>query len=78
MTAALFPARSASGILQHHDAITGTATQAVMDDYERMLVQGTQAAGQVWWWGFKDVTHQHGLTLLVRNHCHLCHTSLVA
>jgi lysosomal alpha-mannosidase len=32
--------REAMGVMQHHDAITGTEKQAVADDYVRMLHTG--------------------------------------
>lgn len=32
--------REAMGVVQHHDAITGTATQAVTDHYSEMLSDG--------------------------------------
>ena len=32
----------ALGVLQHHDAITGTAKQAVADDYNRRLFVAMQ------------------------------------
>ncbi|XP_063225355.1 lysosomal alpha-mannosidase-like [Bacillus rossius redtenbacheri] len=39
--------RDAMAILQHHDAITGTDTQNVADDYMRMLSQGMDQCGSV-------------------------------
>lgn len=36
--------KQAVGILQHHDAITGTAKQAVAKDYARLLDKGVKKA----------------------------------
>lgn len=35
--------REAMGIMQHHDAITGTEKQKVSDDYHRILTEGIKA-----------------------------------
>nr|CAD7429116.1 unnamed protein product [Timema monikensis] len=37
----------AMGIMQHHDAITGTEKQAVADDYVRILSEGISGCGDV-------------------------------
>lgn len=39
--------KQAVGILQHHDAITGTAKQAVAKDYARLLDKGVKKAEPV-------------------------------
>lgn len=36
--------KEAMGIMQHHDAITGTEKQAVAQDYARILTKGIKAA----------------------------------
>lgn len=39
--------RSAIGIMQHHDAITGTEKQAVADDYHRLLSKSLKKVEEV-------------------------------
>ena len=36
------------GVVQHHDAITGTDNQKVADDYSRMLIQKLKSSDQVY------------------------------
>lgn len=36
--------REVMGIMQHHDAITGTEKQAVANDYARMLTKAIEKA----------------------------------
>eukprot|EP01091_Cochliopodium_minus_P016677 TRINITY_DN631_c5_g1_i2.p1 TRINITY_DN631_c5_g1~~TRINITY_DN631_c5_g1_i2.p1 ORF type:complete len:923 (-),score=206.34 TRINITY_DN631_c5_g1_i2:268-3036(-) len=43
----LYIARNAQGILQHHDAVTGTARQDVVDDYNRRIDIGEQQLAEV-------------------------------
>jgi alpha-mannosidase len=43
----LLELRSANGIVQHHDAVTGTSFLPVYDDYENMLSSGSNAADYV-------------------------------
>ena len=40
----IFSLEKASGVAQHHDAITGTEKQPVADDYHRRLADGISAA----------------------------------
>lgn len=37
--------REAMGVMQHHDAITGTEKQHVADDYARLLTRGFDECG---------------------------------
>lgn len=39
--------REAQGILQHHDAVSGTEKQAVAEDYARILQIGVAATEEV-------------------------------
>lgn len=39
--------RRAMGIMQHHDAITGTEKTAVFEDYIRLLIDGFDHCGTV-------------------------------
>ncbi|XP_049803878.1 lysosomal alpha-mannosidase-like [Schistocerca nitens] len=39
--------REALGIMQHHDAITGTARQNVFEDYSRLIYEGFQHCGNI-------------------------------
>ena len=39
--------REAMGVMQHHDAITGTEKQHVANDYARILAQGFDECGEV-------------------------------
>ncbi|KAL7642128.1 UNVERIFIED_CONTAM: hypothetical protein RMT77_006688 [Armadillidium vulgare] len=48
----------AMGVLQHHDAVTGTAKQHVTDDYSRHLSEGTAAAAGALNDGFRYLTNQ--------------------
>jgi lysosomal alpha-mannosidase len=37
--------REAMGIMQHHDAVTGTERQEVASDYARILYEGFEECG---------------------------------
>lgn len=39
--------REAMGVMQHHDAVTGTEKQLVADDYARILYAGMQQGTNV-------------------------------
>jgi len=39
--------KEAMGVMQHHDAITGTSKQFVMDDYIRILHRGSQECRKI-------------------------------
>ncbi|XP_020290943.1 lysosomal alpha-mannosidase [Pseudomyrmex gracilis] len=39
--------REAMGVMQHHDAVTGTEKQLVADDYSRILYKSVHHAGQI-------------------------------
>lgn len=39
--------REAMGVMQHHDAITGTEKQHVADDYARILTKGMNKCSNV-------------------------------
>ncbi|XP_049765840.1 lysosomal alpha-mannosidase-like [Schistocerca cancellata] len=39
--------REAMGVMQHHDAITGTAKQNVFEDYSRLIYEGIQHCGNI-------------------------------
>jgi lysosomal alpha-mannosidase len=39
--------REAMGVMQHHDAVTGTERQKVASDYARMLYEGFEECGIV-------------------------------
>lgn len=41
---ALDPLREAMGVMQHHDAITGTEKQHVADDYARIMSEAIDTA----------------------------------
>lgn len=43
----LDPLREAMGVMQHHDAITGTEKQHVADDYARIISEALDAASAV-------------------------------
>lgn len=43
----LDPLREAMGVMQHHDAITGTEKQHVADDYARIISEALDAASVV-------------------------------
>ena len=47
----------AVSILMHHDAITGTAKQAVADDYAKRLYIGSEKAQSLLNYGFKTLLH---------------------
>jgi len=42
----LFPLEDALGVVQHHDAVSGTAKQHVADDYSKRLQAGLDAAAK--------------------------------
>jgi len=39
--------REAMGVMQHHDAVTGTEKQLVADDYARILYESISHAEQI-------------------------------
>lgn len=39
--------REAMGVMQHHDAVSGTEKQAVAQDYARQLSEGIEECGIV-------------------------------
>lgn len=41
------PLKEAMGVIQHHDAITGTEKQNVLKDYHRMLYSGIEEANEL-------------------------------
>nr|XP_049695653.1 lysosomal alpha-mannosidase isoform X2 [Helicoverpa armigera]XP_049695654.1 lysosomal alpha-mannosidase isoform X3 [Helicoverpa armigera]XP_049695656.1 lysosomal alpha-mannosidase isoform X5 [Helicoverpa armigera]XP_049695657.1 lysosomal alpha-mannosidase isoform X2 [Helicoverpa armigera] len=73
--------RSAMGVMQHHDAITGTEKQHVTHDYERLLNQAIDDALTIAKQAFNKVTlnDESKPPLLAFQRCHLnessCHVS---
>ena len=47
LSSKLIPLQEAMGLLQHHDAVTGTCKQAVNDDYTRIMAKAMAKAQEV-------------------------------
>lgn len=56
----------AVSVLQHHDAITGTAKQAVADDYAKRLYQGSLGATSLLNTGFREIIDKQGGSRLIK------------
>lgn len=64
--------REAMGVMQHHDAITGTEKQHVADDYARILTDAFEQCGIVVEEAFKSVIFFENIKLsTVFNHLHI-------
>lgn len=57
---ALVDARRQLAIFQHHDAVTGTSKQFVMEDYEQRLQRALKATQQVVIDGMKKFIGENG------------------
>ncbi|XP_058821191.1 lysosomal alpha-mannosidase-like isoform X3 [Topomyia yanbarensis] len=68
--------RDAIGVMQHHDAITGTEKQHVADDYARMLHTAFEACGENTNEALKDMTKT--TTDMKFESCHLLNISQCA
>ncbi|CAH2064721.1 unnamed protein product, partial [Iphiclides podalirius] len=73
--------KSAMGVMQHHDAITGTEKQHVANDYVRLLDSAIEDANIIAKQAFNKITQRDGLKppLLIYERCALnessCHVS---